>query len=175
LADLGDKSKMNITMTWGDIAVAFVVGVIGSVIAAYLYRRLLVLSNVISQLIARRSQRATEARLNWLRVELEEVNSFTNDTTKYFGWMINTLSHVQMRFAFALWFIVMATGALVTAAIQKNDDLALLANVGLGTGAGAFFLAALKRTRLMENSDLRRRETELRQQIDELSGQGKTR
>src|ERR1700730_7239514 len=140
---------MIITMTWGDVGLALVVGVIGSIIAAYLYNRLPALSNACSQWLARRSARATEARLQYLRLQLEQVKSFRNDTGKYVGWMLNTLSHVQMRFTFSIWCVVGAVGALVTASLQENYDLLIAANVAFGSALGVFALGGTKRTSLM--------------------------
>jgi hypothetical protein len=159
---------MIITMTWADGALAFVIGVIGSVLAAYLYNKLPALSNACSQWLARRSARATEARLQYLRLQLEQVKSFRNDTGKYVGWMLNTLSHVQMRFTFSIWCIVGAIGALVTASLQKNYDLLIAANVAFGGALGVFALGGIKRGSLMDLSNLERRETELKREIEKL-------
>jgi hypothetical protein len=51
--------------------------------------------------------------------------------------MFRTTSHAQMRDFFAILFIVMATGALVAATIKPDWNLAILANVGLGSALGA--------------------------------------
>lgn len=159
---------MIITMTWADGALGLVIGVIGSVLAAYLYNKLPALSNACSQWLARRSARATEARLQYLRLQLEQVKSFRNDTGKYLGWMLNTLSHVQQRFTFSIWFMVGAVGALVAASIQQNYDLLILANVTFGGALGVLALGATKRTSLMDRSDLEQWETELRREIEKL-------
>jgi hypothetical protein len=82
--------------------------------------------------------------------------------------MLNTLSHVQQRFTFSIWFMVGAVGALVTASIQQNYDLLILANVTFGGALGVLALGATKRTSLMDRSDLEQRETELRREIEKL-------
>jgi hypothetical protein len=162
---------MNVSMTWGDITLTLVVGVIGSVFAAYLYGKLPALSDAVVQWLARRSARATAARLQRLGRELEQVESFKTDTRKYYGWMLNTLSHVQMRNTFAIIFVVMGIGAMVTAVVEKRDDLALYANFGFGSGMGIFFLANIMRDRLRKLSDLEDRETELKREIEKLTKQ----
>jgi hypothetical protein len=159
---------MTTTMTWTDGALALILGVIGSIIASHLYGKLPALSNIFSQWLSRRSQRATAARLQRLRLQLDEVKSFKEDTGKYVGCMLRLLGHAQMRDFFAILFIVGATGALVTAIIKNDGDLAIVANVGLGSSLAVAFLANIKRTRLWDLSDLERREVELKREIESL-------
>jgi hypothetical protein len=157
---------MSITMTWADGVLALVLGIIGSIIAGYLYNRLPALSNAVSQWLSRRSQKATEARLRRLRLQLEEVETFKSDTAKYLGWMLNTLSHAQMNSTLTIVFLVISSGMLVSAAILIDSVLAFFAKIGFGFAIGTLVIANIFRARLKVRSDLQQREAELRREIE---------
>jgi hypothetical protein len=159
---------MNITMTWGDVVLSLAVGVVGSLVAAYLFVRLPRFWNACAQWLARRSQKSALRRMKKLRAELGQVKRFRSDPTKYYGWMFDRLSHVQTSFSMGLAQLVLAALALGGAVSTKSYPLFILGIVMGGAGMAALIQGNYLRNGLGDLRDLDRREAELRREIAEL-------
>ncbi len=162
---------MNITMTWADGALALILGVIGSILAAYLYNRLPNFSAIASRWLAQRSRQATEVRLVKLQKQIKQIETLKGDERRYIGWMIYNLAHFQMRLSFSLLLFLIATGTLITSAIDKtpaSDLLYALGSLAFGFGFGILFLASNRHNDIREFANIERKERELREEISEL-------
>jgi hypothetical protein len=163
----GSVKRMNITMTWADGALALLLGVIGSIFASYLYNRLPIASEIVSQWWAQRSPHAAGKRLLKLQKQLQQIEAFKQDERRYVGWMIETLSHVEMRTAFALLFFIIATATLTISTIRPDarSELEFLTFFASGSAFGLLLLATSRRGQLIDHSDLEQREKDLQDEI----------
>jgi hypothetical protein len=159
---------MNITMTWSDGFLALLLGIVGSIIASYLYSRSPAVSQVISRWFAQRSQQARADRLLKLEERLKEVQEFEQNQTRYIAWMIKTLSHVQMRNTFALVFFILTGTALTAYAAKPDNTLFIFSFASLGSAFGVLFLAIARGILLADYSNLERAEKELRDEISKI-------
>ena len=172
---------MNTNLTWTDAALALLIGVIGSLIAAYLFSHVPRWTTKASTAWAERSKSAAELRILSFKRELAQIDAFKEDVTRFVGWTAMMLA----RGVAAATLAVMTTAGAValqtiysveklTAKIDPNyawnetsgSSLVLFA---LGLSTGCFVFALTRLTKLIQYSNLDRRWKFIEEQIAVLS------
>jgi hypothetical protein len=107
---------MSVTMTPGDIAVALAVGLIGSLLAAYVYKILPYLTNRVALWWAARSDNARKIKI---QQKVDELNNYRIDLENpvtYISKLIRLLGACIILFFISIFFITLIVGLEVMAA-----------------------------------------------------------
>jgi hypothetical protein len=173
--------EIHTNLTWFDAALALIIGIIGSLVAAYLFSRVLGWLTKTSTAWAERSRSSAQARISKFNRELAQIEAFKADTTRFVGW---TAMMIARGIAAAMLAIFVCVGAAAMQTIYSTEKLTAKidptyvwneANANftvvfaLGVATGCFVFAMTRLTKLVQYSNLDRRKKLIEEQIAQLS------
>src|SRR5260370_21066890 len=113
---------MNISLTWADNALTLLLGVVGALVAAYLWARWPRWSSRALTYWAERSEKSARRLLKKLKQDPQIVRGFQSDPTRYIGWIVQ-----KAVIILSLFFSVTVSFLALSFAWQRgmNDKLML--------------------------------------------------
>jgi hypothetical protein len=157
---------MQTSLTWADAILTFVIGVIGSLCAAYLFVRGPSYIDWVANLYAETSRRRALRRTERLTKRLVLISELEADNERYVGFMLELALRVLVGFFFATLSFVAITSILTgervlriidpthSSSLSAPRQTILLVMVTMGTGF--VFYATSAGARIRSYSDLKR-------------------
>jgi hypothetical protein len=173
---------MNITLTWADNALTLAVGVIGALIAAYLWARWPRWSSRTLTWWAERSDKSARRRLERLKGELKLVSRFQAEPAQYMGWLARNANTIAMCILVIIinltLSIVVVVGRVADKIMLKVDPVHVLmvdprearlaTYMALGMTMVLTVVVTVLSQRVLRYSNLGRRQTFIEDQISQL-------
>jgi hypothetical protein len=160
---------MIITMTWADGVLALLLGVVGSMLAAYFYTRVPKLLSVVAVKWAERSDRAARKRLERLQIRFDEIEELQHDITRYVGWISFALADLVFKLALSIILSVLAAATGVLIELKTFSGFyEFVPYVFVGLFAGSFLLSAVSVVKITDRQDMNTESANLKHEIDRI-------
>jgi len=115
---------MQTNLTWLDVLGSLLLGVIGSLIAAYLFKHSPPWFTKASTLWAERSKASAVAQVEKLTLELRFISELQTNTTLLVGWSSAMLARLIVYVALSLSMVVATVGLGVSVLVEQALSIA---------------------------------------------------